>query len=187
MSLKALASHLESESTEVEVSRSQWKASRFLSLLPHCCFRRQQVRMTKSSSPLTTLSFSKVGHIQRGGIVHTLTYLPCLVSLFHMPTKLRLNSPVPHWQQMHKPGIRKHWKDPSKSPGKSFLRSLFFTNHCYYYIKLLLMILKLLVLYYCITELLKILKHSQMWTWQCCSIQNVKTIFNGNVLIWFYM
>ena len=50
MSLKALASHLESESTEVEVSRSQWKASRFLSLLPHCCFRRQQVRMTKSSS-----------------------------------------------------------------------------------------------------------------------------------------
>lgn len=81
MSLKALASHLESESTEVEVSRSQWKASKFLSLLPHCCFRRQQVRMTKSSSPLTTLSFSKAGRIQRGGIMHTLTYLPCLVSL----------------------------------------------------------------------------------------------------------
>lgn len=75
MSLKALASHLESESTEVEVSRSQRKASRFRSPLPHCCFRRQRVRMTKSSSPLTMLPFSKVDHIQRGGKRHTLTYL----------------------------------------------------------------------------------------------------------------
>lgn len=75
MSLKALASHLESESTEVEVSRSQWKASRFCSLLPHCCFRKQRVRMTKSSSPLTMLPFSKVDNIQKGGKRHTLTHL----------------------------------------------------------------------------------------------------------------
>ena len=119
--------------------------------------------MAKSSPPFTMSSFSKVDHIQRGGTIHTLTHIPtqsspsvpsaCETEIKGFNHNFRTGS---KWTDLR---VSRHLKGPSRNIGRSFLRSLFFTNHCYYYIKLLLIILKLLVLYYYITILLKILEN----------------------------